>query len=253
MVDANYPAVANTPALTYGSRVNSYSGFDRFGRVVNQKWQNQTGGVVKDQFKYAYDYTSNRTSRQVSPDAGTPPNGQDDYYQYDNLDRLMKRNRGTLSGGAVTDANANLNQAWAELVDSVWQTRLDPVGNWTKFLWDSNGGGNGWTTQSRAHNKANEIAGNGGNPISGTGAANWVDPTYDLAGNMTAGPKPGDEAATTSNYTYDAWNRLVKVADGETTVAEYRYDGRHRRRRRLVDPADNREVRRCMPASSRGS
>ena len=57
-----------------------------------------------------------------------------------------------------------------------------------------------------------------------SGTPNWIDPAYDDAGNMTAGPKPGDETATTSNYTYDAWNRLVKVADGATTVAEYRYD-----------------------------
>jgi hypothetical protein len=43
MVDANYPAVTGIPALTYGSRADSYSGLDRFGRVVDQKWQNQSG------------------------------------------------------------------------------------------------------------------------------------------------------------------------------------------------------------------
>ena len=52
MVDANYPAVTGVPALTYGTRQDSYAGFDRFGRVVDQKWQMQTGGAVKDQFKY---------------------------------------------------------------------------------------------------------------------------------------------------------------------------------------------------------
>jgi RHS Repeat len=45
---------------------------------------------------------------------------------------------------------------------------------------------------------------------------------------MTTMPKPSD---LTANYTltFDAWNRLVKVADGATTVAEYEYDGLNHR------------------------
>jgi RHS repeat-associated protein len=44
----------------------------------------------------------------------------------------------------------------------------------------------------------------------------------DDAGNMTT-LKSGDGAI------YDAWNRLVEVDDGETTVARYEYDGLNRR------------------------
>ena len=51
---------------------------------------------------------------------------------------------------------------------------------------------------------------------------------YDRAGNMTTTPKPDDWNAH-FDLTYDAWNRLVKVEDGEDTVAEYQYDGRHYR------------------------
>ena len=45
---------------------------------------------------------------------------------------------------------------------------------------------------------------------------------------MTTCPMPSD---LTDNYTltFDAWNRLVKVEDGETTVAEYEYDGLNHR------------------------
>jgi len=45
---------------------------------------------------------------------------------------------------------------------------------------------------------------------------------------MTTIPQPAD---LTAGYTgtYDAWNRLVKLADGMTTVAEYEYDGQNRR------------------------
>ena len=130
-------------------------------------------------------------------------------------------------------------------ISRIQEWTLDAVGNWSAFK------SSGATTQpwdldqARAHNKANEIEDTVNQPpddISGT--PNWIDPAYDAAGNMTAGPKPGAETATTSNYTYDAWNRLVKVADGETTTAEYRYDGRHRRIRKYTAPSgDNWTVR----------
>jgi len=81
---------------------------------------------------------------------------------------------------ARADMTASVNPA--ESVAKQWLWTLDPVGNWSTFT--ANG-----VTQSCAHNKANEIAGNGGNPIYGTGAANWVDPAYNLAGNMTKGPQ----------------------------------------------------------------
>ncbi|MBY0588589.1 RHS repeat-associated core domain-containing protein [bacterium] len=40
---------------------------------------------------------------------------------------------------------------------------------------------------------------------------------------------PDEEAAPASTRTYDAWNRLVKVSEGSTTVAEYECDGLNRR------------------------
>jgi YD repeat-containing protein len=55
---------------------------------------------------------------------------------------------------------------------------------------------------------------------------------------MTGVPKPADMTGT---YTcvYDAWNRLVKVSDGQTTMAEYRYDGLGRRIRKYVPDGEN--------------
>jgi len=237
MVDANYPAVTGIPALTYGSRANSYAGLDRFGRVVDQKWQNQNGTpTVNDRFKYAYDRTSNRTSRDPAADSHTPPDANDNYYTYDGLDRLTQSNRGNLDvNGAITDQNADANQVWS----------LDTVGNWSQFKWDADGGGAGTPiTQTRAHNTANEIAGNGGNPISGTGAANWVDPAYDAAGNMISGPQPRYETVDANSqwYKYDAWNRLTRVGQGTsspgTLVATYSYDGQNRRIRKVVEAGE---------------
>jgi RHS repeat-associated protein len=81
--------------------------------------------------------------------------------------------------------------------------------------------------QTRTHNAVNEITG-----ISG---GNWMTPpTYDAAGNMTAGPWPGNETAT-QKYVYDAWNRLSQVKDGsDALVAEYRYDGLNHRIAKIV-------------------
>jgi YD repeat-containing protein len=53
-------------------------------------------------------------------------------------------------------------------------------------------------------------------------------------------PAPAD---MTGHYdcTYDAWDRLVEVKDGETLIAKYEYDGLNRRVKKHFDsdaPAD---------------
>jgi RHS repeat-associated protein len=55
----------------------------------------------------------------------------------------------------------------------------------------------------------------------------WSSPAYDLAGNMTALPKPASPTDSLG-CSYDAWNRLVQVVDssGSGTVVSYQYDGR---------------------------
>ena len=78
------------------------------------------------------------------------------------------------------------------------------------------------------------------------GQTQWAQPEYDargnpfdspsircaLSGSLRAGmitvPKP-DSPASAFTCTWDAWNRLVEVKDGETTVAQYAYDGLNHR------------------------
>jgi hypothetical protein len=67
----------------------------RFGRVVDQRWQNDTPAVL-DQFKYGYDRASNRIWRENSLAHGTADKF-DEFYTYDGLQRLTKSERGTLS------------------------------------------------------------------------------------------------------------------------------------------------------------
>ena len=62
---------------------------------------------------------------------------------------------------------------------------------------------------------------------------------FGLAFHLTSPPRAGTNSDMianlignlTDNYTltFDAWNCLVKVEDGETTVAEYEYDGLNHR------------------------
>ncbi|MBC8875907.1 MAG: RHS repeat-associated core domain-containing protein, partial [Planctomycetes bacterium] len=62
----------------------------------------------------------------------------------------------------------------------------------------------------------------------------WITPSYDRNGNMVVVPRP-DDLANGYTCTFDAWNRLVKVEAGISTVATYAYDGLHRRVTKTID------------------
>ena len=128
-------------------------------------------------------------------------------YGYDGLDRLKQFRRGTLHANNDKISTLVAYQAYT----------LDTLGNWTTF--DDDGSS---SSQARTHDDANQIS----------TIASWQDPSFDAAGNMTEGPKPGS-GATKQQYVYDAWNRLVEVQDADDNiVAQYRYDGLHRRIRK---------------------
>jgi len=176
---------------------------------------------------------------------GTPPTGKDEFYIYDGLDRLIKANRGNLSSGTITDANAAFSQAWAAWDTDHWASRLDALGNWPVFKQDDNGGGSGdagWElSQTRLHNKVNEIDNddNHANAPSGSiSGGSWILPVHDAAGNMTSGPKPGAET-TRIHMKYDAWNRMVEVRNDSggnpgSLIITCRYDGANRRIQKIV-------------------
>lgn len=217
-----------TLRLDYKGAGSPYSGFDRFGRVVDHHWIDLGAASTRDRIKYGYDRNGNRTYRQnVTPFVS----GQDELYAYDKLNRLTQFGRGTLPGtfDHFEPADEEFRQTWS----------LDDLGNWNGYQ-EHEIDGTGQLIlqldQTRSHNDVNEIdtddndANAAGASITATTGTNWFDPTYDAAGNMTAFPKPSDPA---SGYTavYDAWNRLVEVKDGTSgdTVAKYEYDGVGRR------------------------
>jgi RHS repeat-associated protein len=187
----------------------TYAGLDRFGRIVDQYWAGFSGTSDVDRIRYAYDYAGNRTYRQIDP-AIYPTENMDQAYTYDGLHRLLTSQVGTLSGTTISGTPAS-EEDWT----------LDGLGNWPGYVQKASG--TATLNQTRAASAANETS-----AISASIGSAWAAPAYDLAGNMSTIPIPTN---LTSAYTatYDAWNRLVSLANGSTTVATYSYDGVDRR------------------------
>eukprot|EP00456_Euglypha_rotunda_P007814 TRINITY_DN1143_c1_g1_i14.p1 TRINITY_DN1143_c1_g1~~TRINITY_DN1143_c1_g1_i14.p1 ORF type:complete len:478 (+),score=34.16 TRINITY_DN1143_c1_g1_i14:679-2112(+) len=119
--------------------------------------------------------------------------------------------RGLLNGSNTAVTSENFAQCWS----------LDPASNWHGFR-EAATGGSATLVQSRTANKVNEISG-----ITNSVGSAWITPAYDAAGNTTTTPQPADP---TRSYTatYDAWNRLVKLADTSSTntAQQNAYDAR---------------------------
>jgi YD repeat-containing protein len=88
-------------------------------------------------------------------------------------------------------------------VSPTWE--FDPLGNWSTLTTDG-------TPQARTHNRQNQI----------TAISGQTTPAYDNNGNLTT-----DQTGKT--LVYDAWNRLVQVKEGSTTLVTYSHDALNRR------------------------
>ena len=192
----------------WGGTSGTFDGIDRFGRIIDQRWQNNTNTTPLDidRYEYGYDQDGNRLWKQ-----NTVGSGFDESYTYDALNQLTQMQRGTLNSGhtAVTGTPAK-QQSWT----------LDPLGNWNDFSTQTSG----YTdlSQTRTHDKDNQITGFSSTPA-------WATPPgYDAAGNMTSFPK-SDSPANAFTTTYDAWNRMKTVSDADGPMATYQYDGFGRR------------------------
>lgn len=101
-----------------GDGGDQYTGLDRFGRVVNQRWIVVSNGTHTDRFGYGYDRNSNRLYREnLLPGVAATFS---EVYQtptraYDLLNQLQDFARGTLNGAKndVTENPAPRRQSWA--------------------------------------------------------------------------------------------------------------------------------------------
>ncbi|WP_156514518.1 DUF6268 family outer membrane beta-barrel protein [Planctomyces sp. SH-PL14] len=185
-----------------------YSGLDRFGRVKDNRWYNYDAEEDVDRLQYGYDRASNRLWRKNL--AATALGKEfDELYSYDGTHRLKDMGRGLLNGTNTALTSQTFAQCWT----------LDTTGNWSGMKEADTGGA--WTLeQTRTASEVNEITG-----ITNTVGSAWAQAVYDRAGSMTEMPQP---KTPTDAYqaTYDAWNRMTKIADDEEVVSEYQYDGR---------------------------
>jgi RHS repeat-associated protein len=188
-----------------------YAGLDRFGRVKDLRWRNTDTSSDLSRVLYGYDRASSRIWRENPSDSSRRC---DWLYGYDGLHRLHSAERGELNSGHTSITSPQFGQCWT----------LDPTGNWQGFRQDDDGNSTWDLIQARTSNPVNEIT-----DIDNTTGSSWAVPSYDPSGNMTTIPRPdlGTDKAMTA--TWDAWNRLVRLVDPDTsdTLAEYSYDGRN--------------------------
>ena len=188
----------------FSTTSGDYPDLDRFNRVVTSKWTRDLATDINFyEVDLAYDRNSNITS--ATDDIHT---GFDVLYTNDDLNRLVRAEEGTLSGGSISSRTRD--QQWT----------LTQVGNWDVDQVDLNGDGDFVDTDEldddRTHNDVNELT---GRDIDDNGTDDYTL-TYDEAGNLTDDGEDYD-------YEWDAFYRLRKIKDRSTSdlVAEYKYNG----------------------------
>jgi hypothetical protein len=215
-----------------------YPGYDRFGRVVRHMWvdgafkpwsddDQEPGGesLHNDPTKphvppifeltHTYDKSSNRLSR----DNRTPTIAWDHHWEqfdYDGLHRLKTADRG------YDDETTGFEYS---ILQASRQWDLDALGNWTAFAdWDPQAGSNGEyvTAESRGHNDANELI---EQVVGGSARSLTYDDNGNLRTRIIVFGTPPFQSSVPITYTWDAWNRLVRVEYGSLTRSEYDYNG----------------------------
>jgi RHS repeat-associated protein len=206
------PAIVKYPQPNLTLDYTATDALDRFGRVTDHAWKN-TSGTSLVQIRHGYDRIGNRLYREDVVAANNSKNF-DELYAYDGMNQLTDMQRGRLNttkNGIASGKNYQDNFAF------------DATGTWSTYKQDTTGAGFN-LTQARTHNAANEV-------LTVAGASTHV--ANDANGNMTKVVKP-DNWNASFTLVYDAWNRLVIVKDGTTTVATYFYDGVNHRVKKVV-------------------
>jgi RHS repeat-associated protein len=180
-----------------GDAGDQYTGLDRFGRVVDQRWIITATGTATDRFPYGYDRDGNPLYRDnlVNSSFGELYHANGSGNGYDQLNQLTNFARGTLNASKDTITSPTHSISWA----------FDALGNWTSTTTDG-------STQTRTANQQNQI----------TSISGQTTPGYDANGNTTT-----DQNGNT--LIFDAWNRLVQVKSGSNVLETYSYDALSRR------------------------
>ena len=200
MATASSSSYLGTIGSTGGDAGDQYTGLDRFGRIINQKWSNSSGGTI-DGFQYGYDANSNVTYEQ-----NAVLTAHSETYVYDGLNRLTNYSSGTMNSSHGIASPATLG----------WN--LDAQGNWINSS-------SGSTVTARTNNEQNQVT------TVGSATLN-----YDLNGNMTTDQNGQEYVYDAWNrlvtvkdssgtpiaaYSYDALGRQVTQTEAGITTDLY--------------------------------
>jgi RHS repeat-associated protein len=188
----------------YSATAGDYPDLDIFNRVTKSRW---TKDLATDVDFYSVTLTYDRNSNITSADDLVHA-GMDVLYTNDDLNRLIRAQEGTLSGGSISSTTRD--QTWT----------LSQTGNWSINKLDLDGDLNYSETdelnETRTHNKVNELSDRDTNS---SAPAEYTSLGYDGAGNLT-------DDKESYKYEYDAFYRLRKVKNqSNALVAEYWYNG----------------------------
>ena len=118
-----------------GDAGDQYTGLDRFGRIVDQRWLSTSGpniGQSVDRYGYTHDRSSNRTSRLNLVDTAL-----NELYSYDGLNRLTSSERGLMDARIVgsyiyhKDSSFDINQGVQAALDTGKSLAREEVGSVT--------------------------------------------------------------------------------------------------------------------------
>ncbi len=199
-------------------------GFDRFGRPIRTYIYKNGAGTYVD-LRVSHDDNSNISAVEnawVTPWSAT--------YESDGLNRLKGAKQGVMTSGSISTI----------VQQEDWQTaggslKLDQLGNWIDYTRKRE-----TVTQDEWQN--NTFSGiNTYTKIDKVSGSDWL-PEYNAKGLSKKDDSSGGSTKG-YQYTYDAWDRLVRVtlttAGGSAEVAAYRYNGLGHRIARAWD--DNKD------------
>jgi len=179
---------------TAGAAGDKYTGLDRFGRVVDQRWTQGTTATspVVDRSTYTYDRNGNRLTR-----GNALATAFSEKYSYDALNQLQSFAR---TGGTTK------TQQW----------QFDALGNWTSVTTNS-------AAQARTANAQNEVTKVGGKSLAYSRTGNLTTDeqgrtlVYD-GWNRLAAVQTSD-GTEIARYEYDGLNRRITEQVGSPTFA----------------------------------
>jgi hypothetical protein len=199
VVERSRPEVNVTLSMTSlsgttGDAGDKYTGLDRFGRVVDQRWTQGTAATspVVDRLTYTYDRNGNRLTRTNALAAAFS-----ERYSYDALNQLQSFAR---TGGTTK------TQQW----------QFDALGNWTSVTTNS-------VEQKRTANAQNEVTKVGGKSLAYSATGNVATDeqgrtlVYD-GWNRLAAVQTSD-GTEIARYEYDGLNRRIVEQVGSPTFA----------------------------------